>query len=347
MLNMEKLLAPVSPERPCGEDLAFSREIDDIVRARQADDPSIEQGAWVTDLKEADWKFVAKQCAQLIEKRSKDLQLAVWLAEAAARTDGLGGLADSLVLIAALCDRYWDGLYPLPDEDGVERRIGNLSWMASRIAPLLREIPLTEGQSGQSGQTGFALRDFDVARMRGGDDLAKLETAKVRSSSAFYEALLRDCEHCAGALERIEHSVDERLGVDGPSFSAAKSGLQSVMLFVKPMVKEDGKAAAGKPLDAPPAASSQPATHAPAPAEAANKLPAGPLQSRVQAIAQLREVAEFFRRTEPHSPVAYLADKAAHWGEQPLHVWLRSVVKDDASFAHIEEMLGVAPPAGS
>jgi len=341
MLNMEKLLAPVSPERPCGEDLAFSREIDEIVRARQADDPSIEQGAWVTDLKEADWKFVAKQCAQLIEKRSKDLQLAVWLAEAAARTDELGGLADSLVLIAALCDRYWDGLYPLPDEDGVERRIGNLSWMASRIAPLLREIPLTEGQA------GYALRDFDVARMRGGDDLAKLETAKARSSPAFFEALLRDCEHCAGALERIEHSVDERLGADGPSFSAAKSGLQSVMLFVKPMVKEGGKAAAGKPLDAVPASSTQPATQAAAPVEASVSMPGGPLQSRVQAIAQLREVAEFFRRTEPHSPVAYLADKAAHWGEQPLHVWLRSVVKDDASFAHIEEMLGVAPPAGS
>jgi type VI secretion system protein ImpA len=342
MLNMEKLLAPVSPERPCGEDLAFSREIDDIVRARQADDPSIEQGAWVTELKEADWKFVAKQCAGLIEKRSKDLQLAVWLAEAAARTNGLGGLADSLVLIAALCERYWDGLYPLPDEDGHERRIGNLSWMASRIAPLLREIPLTEGQS---GQPGYALRDFDVARMRGGDELAKLETAKARSTPAFYEALLRDCEHCAGALERIEHSVDERLGVDGPSFSAAKSGLQSVMLFVKPMVKEGGKAAAGKPADAAPAPSSQPATHAAAPSGAPAGVPGGPVQSRTQAIAQLREVAEFFRRTEPHSPVAYLADKAAHWGEQPLHVWLRSVVKDDASFAHIEEMLGVAPRA--
>jgi type VI secretion system protein ImpA len=71
----------------------------------------------------------------------------------------------------------------------------------------------------------------------------------------------------------------------------------------------------------------------------------GAPQSRTQALAQLREVAEFFRRTEPHSPVAYLAEKAAHWGEQPLHVWLRSVVKDDASFAHIEEMLGVAPPS--
>jgi type VI secretion system protein ImpA len=39
----------VSADRPCGEDLAFSSEIDAIARARQADDPSLEQGAWVTD----------------------------------------------------------------------------------------------------------------------------------------------------------------------------------------------------------------------------------------------------------------------------------------------------------
>jgi type VI secretion system protein ImpA len=342
MLNLERLLAPVSSERPCGEDLAFSSEIDAIVRARQADDPSLEQGAWVTELKEADWKFVARQCAQLIEKRSKDLQLAVWLAEAEARTSGLRGLADSLLLVAALCERWWDGLYPLPDEDGHERRIGNLAWLASRIAPLLREIPLTDGQP------AYALRDFDVARMHGGEALTKLETARTRSSPTFYEALLRDCEHCAGALERIEHSVDERLGVDGPSFSAAKSGLQSLVLFVKPMVKGGGAQADKGQAPTTPAAVGAGAgagTGAAGAAAPAVAPPGGPLQSRTQALAQLREVAEFFRRTEPHSPVAYLAEKAAHWGEQPLHVWLRSVVKDDASFAHIEEMLGVAPPA--
>jgi type VI secretion system protein ImpA len=349
MLNLERLLAPVGGARPCGEDLAFSSEIDAIVRARQADDPSLEQGAWVTELKEADWKFVAKQCAQLIEQRSKDLQLAVWLAEAEAKTAGLRGLADSLMLVAALCDRWWDGLYPLPDEDGHERRIGNLSWLAARIAPLLREVPLTESQT---GQPGYALRDFDVARMHGGEELAKLETARARSSPAFFAALLRDGEHCAGALERIEHSVDARLGVDGPSFSAAKSGLQSLMLFVKPMVKEGAAPLdAGKPAGGAPAAVSAmtPATAAgPVEAvEAANGIGGGPPQSRAQALAQLREVAEFFRRTEPHSPVAYLAEKAAHWGEQPLHVWLRSVVKDDASFAHIEEMLGVAPQSAN
>jgi len=337
MLNLEALLAPVSEARPCGEDLAFSSELDAIVRARQADDPSLEQGAWVTELKEADWKFVAKSSAQLIEKRSKDLQLAVWLAEAAARTAGLRGLAESLMLIAVLCERYWDGLHPLPDEDGFERRIGNLAWVASRIAPWLRAVPLTESPN------AYALRDFDVARMQGGEQLARLDAARQAGSQAFHEALLRECEYCAGAIERLERSVDARLGTDGPSFSAAKSGLESVLLFVNPMVKSQPSAAGGGALEPRAPAAGRGATAGQAgQAPAAIAAPAaGPLQDRAQALAQLRAVAEFFRRTEPHSPVAYLADKAAHWGEQPLHVWLRSVIKDEASFAHIEELLGV------
>ena len=70
-------------------------------------------------------------------------------------------------------------------------------------------------------------------------------------------------------------------------------------------------------------------------------VPSGPIQSRAQALAQLTAVAEFFRRTEPHSPVAYLADKAARWGEMSLHEWLRTVVKDDGALSHVEELLGV------
>ncbi|WP_371762617.1 type VI secretion system protein TssA [Massilia sp.] len=323
MLNLERLLAPVSADKPCGDDLAFSSEIDAIVRARQADDPSLEQGAWVTELKEADWKFVGRECVRLIEQRSKDLQLAVWLAEASVQTAGVRALADSLLLVAMLCERYWDGLHPLPDEDGVERRIGNLSWLAARIAPWLRAVPLTDGAD------GHAQRDFDAARMQGGDALAKLEGARQRTSQTFYANLMRECEHCAGALDRLEKSVDAVVGADGPSFSAARAGLEGLVLFIKPALKEAvpvpgaGDVVVAAPAQVP--------------------LAAGPLQSRAQALAQLRAVADYFRRTEPHSPVAYLADKAAHWGEQPLHVWLRSVVKDDAAFAQIEEMLGVGP----
>ena len=44
--------------------------------------------------------------------------------------------------------------------------------------------------------------------------------------------------------------------------------------------------------------------------------------------------------------MAYLADKAASWGEMPLHLWLRAVVKDQGTLAQLDEMLGSDGTAG-
>ncbi|KKB65339.1 hypothetical protein WM40_01765 [Robbsia andropogonis] len=68
---------------------------------------------------------------------------------------------------------------------------------------------------------------------------------------------------------------------------------------------------------------------------------AGPIATRAQAITRLREVAAFFRRTEPHSPAAYMAEKAAIWADMPLHEWLNAVVKDGASLEQLNDLLGV------
>ncbi|HEU4373526.1 MAG TPA: type VI secretion system protein TssA [Telluria sp.] len=325
MFTIEELLAPVSEDHPCGEDLAFSSELDAIAKARQADDPSIEQGAWITTLKEADWKFVASGCAKLIKTRSKDLRLAVWLAEASAKTAGFRGLGDSLLVAAALCERYWDGLYPQPDESGFEQRVGNLCWIAMRAPQLAREVALTEGAA-----TAFSLIDFESARSRGAEQEGPdVDAARRRSSAVFYKALLDDSAHCLAALAELERVTDVKLGADGPGFTAARAALQDVIHFITPFAGDQSATAATKVGAVAPAA--------PMPAATAG----GPMQTRAQALAQLRAVAEFFRRTEPHSPVAYLADKAANWGEQPLHIWLRGVVKDEGVFAQLEEMLGV------
>ena len=329
MFKVEQLLKPVSEAAPCGEDLAFSSELDAIAQARKADDPSIEQGAWVTTLKEADWKFVVKRCALLIETRSKDLQLAVWLAEAGAKTAGLRGLADALLVIGALCERYWDGLYPLPDEGGFEQRIGNLAWIAARVPQLAMECPVTEGAA-------LSMREIEAARAAG--RIAEVEAARSRSSTAWQQALLDDCNACLAALDALEGALDARLGVDGPSFSSARTALQNLAHFVTP---------AAAPADAGAAGSGAMVAVAPGERQAlpvarsGQQVVAGAIQTRAQALAQLRAVADFFRQTEPHSPVAYLADKAAAWGEQPLHLWLRTVVKDAGALAHVEELLGI------
>lgn len=342
-MDIEELLAPVSAEAPCGEDLAFSGELDAIARARQADDPSLEQGAWVTALKEADWKFVAAGCRRLLQTRSKDLRLAVWLVEAAARTAGVRALGEALLVTAGLCERYWDGLYPLPDDGDHEQRIGNLAWVATRVAQLAKELPLTEGPNGHS------LNDFAYARIRAGADggapALDVDGARRRTPAAFYQRLLDDCAYCETALAELARVVDARLGADGPGFTAARAGLQDLVHFAKPLAAASTPAPAAEPAvikEAPPSG----AALATLPAPTAPTVPTGPLQTRAQALAQLRAVAAFFRQTEPHSPVAYLADKAAHWGEQPLHVWLRAVIKDDLAYAQLEEMLGAGTPAG-
>lgn len=293
MPDLERLLAPIAGAAPAGEDISFSSEIDVIARARMSDDPSLDQGPWETELREADWDFVARRCAELIATRSKDLRLAVWLAEAQALTGGLRGLGDGLMAVAGLCDRFWHGVHPQPDEDGFELRAGNLSWIAARTAQLL---------------AGFSpATDVDALRRQ-----------------------VLDADLCANAIEELERVVDERLGREGPGLTAAKAAMSALEREIVACAR-----AAGVGQDSDSEAAATPGAAPPAGGIG------GAVQSRAQALAQLRAIADFFRRTEPHSPVAYLADKAAEWGAQPLHEWLRSVIKDPASYAHVEELLGV------
>lgn len=298
MFSIAQLLLPISPTQACGVDLSFSPELDDIAKARTYDDPTLEQGEWVVALKEADWDFVATRCARLLETRSKDLRLAVWLAEAHAKPRGLRGLGDGFALLAGLCEHYWDGLYPMAEDGDFDQRIGNLHWLLLRTPQLIKDMA-ADGAAPHSRE---------------------------------------DAEYCLAMLGELERVVDLRLGRDGPGFSAAKDSLQAVIPALSPLSGQrpaeddiegmaDGWAGEGI----------APAGHAAGLAGVAGGAP----RNRAQALAQLRTVAEFFRRTEPHSPVAYLADKAAGWGEMPLHVWLRAVVKDPAAVAGLDELLGV------
>ena len=130
--------------------------------------------------------------------------------------------------------------------------------------------------------------------------------------------------------------VDAHLGADGPAFGGARKALEDALDSVERFAR-DGGAASGISADD----SSSVSAGGTPPGDSTR---GNPLQTRAQALRQLRSVAEFFRSTEPHSPVAYLADKAAQWGEMPLHAWLRVVLKDPGALAHVEELLGVPPP---
>lgn len=375
-MNTDLLLAPLSAPSPCGEDLSFSAEFDQIAEMRRADDPTLDQGEWVTSVKQSDWPGVARLCQELLATRTKDLRLAQWLTEARALSEGYVGLNQGLALCAALCEQHWDGLHPRPEGGDAEERIGNIAWLLQRLVDLSTRLPVTASRKGER----FSLRDLNLARLaqsqaeRSGRPVGEASTGTTGTTGSagsgqavtvarFRQALgdtpadtLRQTLDAArGAraqLQAWQGVVDARLGQDGPSFVSAREALEQAVHELERLVRESGvTGVTGAALDSP-HHNGNTTLHTPQPDEGANAqatpVGLGPRdgqlpQTRAEALRQLQQVADFFRRTEPHSPVAYLADKAIKWGEMPLHQWLAEVVKDPGSMSHLQELLGLRP----
>ncbi|MDR2925059.1 MAG: type VI secretion system protein TssA [Azoarcus sp.] len=347
-MELDTFLYPVTTgiER-CGSDLIFSQEFDAIREARRFDDPSLAQGEWVTPIKDAQWDKAILICQDILINKSKDLRVAAWLAEAYAKTDGLAGLARGYRLLARLCKTYWEDIHPQPDDEGSEQRIGILDWLLSQSAQWIRETPLTCSPRGT-----FSLTDQESARSNARNNERHPEQASDRWLSALttetFEAAVAETpsSHFSGnlqasldlqqAMTALRTVLDGCLAEQAPSFGSAFDSLDNVIRFLRRYATETNTASGTAKTNVSSSSPEAMPTIAPIP----SAIQGMPL-SREQAIRQLQEIAAFFRRSEPHSPVAYLADKAARWGGIPLHEWLRSVVRDETALSHIEELLGI------
>jgi type VI secretion system protein ImpA len=366
-IDLAPLLAPLDGASTCGDDMLFSNDFDEIQHARRFDDPSLDQGEWVTEIKEANWSLVIERCTELLSKRTKDLRVAAWLTEALAIKQGMSGLTQGYTLLNGLCAQYWDEVHPLAEGEDTEYRLGNVTWLLARTAQLLREMPLT-----QTSSASFTAIDWEVASnvaqaikrdpdhaediARGKPSFEQIDAAKRATPVPFYRALLADLKAFEAAMLALEQELETRAQDAAPSFRQVKDSYAFVHGLAERFARDVGvsvEVPSGSPTQPPsapsveraeptfktplsqgtPMVSTQPARHS------------GAIQSRADAVAQLRAVAQFLRATEPHSPAAYLADKAAEWADMPLHRWLAAVVKDDGSLAHLRELLGVKPDA--
>lgn len=349
-MNIDPLLLPLDAASPCGTDLSFSPEFDAVVQMLRFDDPSLSQGEWVTELKTADWPGAAAACEDLLRTKTKDLRVAGWLLEAWSHLHGYAGLADGIALAHGLCERFWLEVHPQPEGRDFDLRIGALSRLLAQTASLANALPAVG-----RGATAHALRDIDAARalhaasMKSQDHspppagklTMDLVHKTLRETPPSLLAERRDAGiRARAALQALQAVVDGHLGDEGPAFTAAKTALDDAVHALERLARDGGAV----PAAAPPPSQPQSEPAAPPSMHAASVLQPNTMPpTRAEALAQLRRIAEFFRSTEPHSPVAYLAERAAHWGEMPLHEWLRLVMKDGATLAQLEELLGVEP----
>jgi type VI secretion system protein ImpA len=338
------LLEPISEDRPCGDDLSFSAEFDRIQEARREDDPTVDYGDWQSTLKQADWDEVVKNCGDLLQARSKDLRLAGWLAEGLVKTSGLPGLEAGLQLTTRLLERYGSHIHPQGDDGDQEQRIGTLSWYVMRMSQLVRQISITQG-----GTEQYNLNDYESARhlqmqmqresvterdLEQKVTLEKISDAIARTDKNLYLRWTEESDRCRAYVNDLSRVCDNLFGEEGPSFGPLAEGIEALHQRLQTIARDRGiVSVAGHEVRDEADTSEREIVHR----EASH----GPLKTREQALESMRQVAAFFRHTEPHSPVSYLADKAVYWGSMPLHSWLRSVVKDHGTLSHLEEMLGI------
>jgi len=290
------LLLPISDDHPCGqnlEDTPLLASFDTYRLFGQATalEPTPE------------WSTVRDTASDALRK-SKDLRLLAHFASAVLRTEGLPAFADTLMVASEWLAKYWNQVYPLVDEDPILRRSA-LNCFADQLAVIdgLRRAPLVDSR--QHGR--YSLRDIDIAQgqMQPGPGEERPDEARITAAFATMplDELTRMQQSAATALlalQRIESAMREGGGPGAaPTFDALASQLTRIDRFLRAQLAarpeaQAAPASSGASVSAPDAAAAAP----------------GPIRSREDAIRALDAVSEFFRRSEPSSPIPLFLERA-------------------------------------
>lgn len=351
-LDLAAMLAPLPGNSPTGtdprEDLApdalYFRLRDARTEARAAE----RRADAADDTASAEWGPVRRMAVELLKTRAKDLEVAVWLAEALLRTDDLAGLAAGFELMVGLVERWWDDLHPMPDDEGLARRLAPIAGLNGEgaegllIQPL-RKVPLFDMPTGETiglwqyQQSAELLTISDTERKRQRLNAGVIPFEDVERGARAASARMGEMRQAAsralaawGELDMLLADLTER---DGPPMGRVRQILMEIAEVADQYASPE---MAGIVTTEPVVGNAAPATTF-----------TGSVLTREDALRVLDEVAEFFRRTEPHSPLAYTLREAVRRGRLTWPELLEEIVPDNDSRAAILSSLGIRPHSSS
>lgn len=339
MVEYKALLLPVSDDLPCGEALEMEvAELESRVeacRARDGDEGEKEAGS-----RSDGWRTVRDQAAALL-RRTKNLRVAVRLAQAELRLRGWTGYAECVVFISALVDRFWAEVHPHLDAEEGNSAIDRVNALANLADPenvlqVLRTLPVV-----QSREVGtFTLRHLDLVAGRisqkAEDTVPSMEMLEAAWTTGDPEQNLackravREIRIALGAMDQCFMSrAGERLS--SGAVATLEQGLKAIADFhekfaePEPVAAEEeagGETAAGT--------EAQPASA---------KGPRRGIETRAEAIAQLKLISDFLKKSEPSSPVPLFLDRAVRTMELDF-TGIVSELLPEGTRAHIEWLSG-------
>lgn len=359
MPNLDQVLKPIPGSNPAGRDARDGKNFDLLKEARREED-ALNQGEWKRDAKVADWSKAIELATGILESESKDLQVAAWLVEGLLRQYGFPGLTQGFRLLHGIHHHFWESLYP-PIEDGdLEFRSGKLEALNKVLPYAIRNVPLLQSGDGSRYSYAHYLESLTVENLKraavtDSNQRKRLEEAlkegKVEGEKIDKAIGFTPLPQCTAILDRLSETweayngltelLEEKYGEFAPNLRAVQDTLADCRSFMDQIVKKKGGSglvASDVPVDGTSKDTSSPVQPTISPS-----IPgvSGPIKDRAEALRRLGEISEFFRKTEPHSPVSYLVQRAVRWGDMSLEQWLQEVIKDDGVLKVLRDTLGI------
>lgn len=363
-ISFEQLLRPIEGENPSGENLQYTGLYDDIREARRSEDVE-ELGEWKREIKTSDWNKVIILSTDALETKTKDLQIVVWFSEALVKHYGFLGLRDSLQLLKGLLENFWESIYPENEDGDLEARANAFSWFDRQISISIKQLPLTA--STLTDNCSYLQYEesklFDVPEKI--DDLSFEEKRKIEelkeqaekenkttseewrkaqntSPLSFYQTTFNLLNDCWKAFLELDKLMDEKFLSQTPGLGMLKKSLEDIHNLVSKIYKEKQPAkTASEAEQLPKSEGMEKSSIVEQPSTKSFPINTGVISCREDALHRLKDVAEYFRKTEPHSPVAFLVQRAIKWGEMPLDQWLEEVIKNSEALDQVRETLGI------
>lgn len=334
----EDILTPIPGDHPNGTSLRYAPLYDQIKEARREDD-ELAQGAWQHDRKLSDTGLVIKLAEEALATKSKDLQLAAWLAEALLKKNGFAGLRDGLQLCIGLINGFWDTLYPEIEDGDLEARAAPLEWIGGKLDVQVKSTALVKDgynfyQYNESRALGYeeeaqskeqkAAREKNLKEGKLGPEI--FDKSFVETPKSFYLQAEKQLDASLQTLKELNRICDERFQSAAPSFNKLSDAIGEVRRVVHTLLQKK-RETEPDPVEESVAQAAEPGGEAAPEGAGAGTAAGGGLfasisglvaaepEDRREAIASVVAAAAVLRKREPFSPAPYLMLRGLRWGE--------------------------------
>lgn len=337
------LLEPIAGSNPAGANVRYEPVYDQIKQARH-EDPDLPRSEGDPPRKTADYALAMKLATEVLEKRSKDLQVAAWLTEALVRREGFPGLKQGLELLHGLMERFWDHVYPEIDDGDLELRAAPLQWVGGSTratAPGPLELAVKAVPVNASGHSLLAYRegrafgyeseaedDPEKASARAAAIEARKPTpedfddAVEATPKAWYKQLVADIDDATAALGALDAFCAERFGDVAPTFKPLREAIDEVRRLAAQLLAAKLEKDPDPPEPIETVSEGLGVGEGEGGGTAEGKTGGGggggisPMpKSREDAAARVAAAARFMRQESPADPGPYLMLRGLRWGE--------------------------------